>query len=370
MAPASSLLALIIFLMIPQAFYFIKIARPEMMVTLFGFASFVLLFRDVQSSGWKYILLAGVCAGAAMMSHLNGAIFVGSGIVILALQKKFLQAIVFALAAALVLTPYIFDIAANFELFKLQISNSYVASKTQLSIFAPLINLSREHQRLFRKPEIILPMILFLVSLIANWKHADPTRKFLRTYCIVLMVLFGMLVEDKTVKYSTYLAPFWAIMIVDAIPALLGKRTPWKIVTGSITIGFVLFSLYYQTNDILNKKRYVALNRAIGSYLPEGVWCVAPLNFMFNEIERVNIISNELVRLETNNQPTSDHLAAFCDRKGASYLVFNKYGERIDDISDLTTDRAHVLTLFDIVTENKDFMVFRRKSAARSIQMH
>jgi hypothetical protein len=341
-----------------------------MMVTLFGFASFMLLFHYSLQADWKYVLFAGVCAGAAMMAHLNGAIFIGSGIIMLAFRRKYLLSIVFGLAAVLVLTPYIIDVTTNFDLFKLQISNPYVTSKSQLNVFTPLLNLSREHQRLFRKPEIILPMMLFLCSLIVCWKDTRHGRKFLRAYCMLLMVLFGMLVEDKTVKYSTYLAPFWAIVIVDAASVLTAKRTIWKASFGILASGFILFSLYYQTQDILNKEQYVPMNRTIGSYLPNGAWCVAPLNFMFNEIEQVNIVSNELVRLETSNQPTSDNLAAFCDRKHAPYLIFNKYGERIDDITDLKTDRSHVLTLFDIVVENDDFTVLRRKTVGQSTQIH
>ena len=193
---------------------------------------------------------------------------------------------------------------------------------------------------------------------------------FLRTYCLVVMVLFGMLVEDKTVKYSMCLAPFWALVITDAFPAIFARARGWKIIAAITAFGFVAFSLYYQITDIFHKEEYVTLNRTIGSYLPEGSWCVAPLNFMFNEIEHHNIICNELVRLETQNQPAADNLAAFCDRKGAEYLVFNKYGERIDDISDLKTNRPHILSLFDVVIENSDFAIFRRKHGMTGAQMH
>jgi hypothetical protein len=176
------------------------------------------------------------------------------------------------------------------------------------------------------------------------------------------MLFFGAIIEDKTAKYSVYLAPFWSIVIIDALagtPIVL--KSVWKIAFGITASTFVLFSLYYQLNDSIHKEQYSNLNRTIGSFLPDGAWCAAPMNFIYDEIGRVNIISNYLVRYETHNTPSSDQLAAFCDRKQARYLVFNRYGERLDDISDFRTDRNHVLSLFDIVVEHSDYIIFRRK---------
>ncbi len=351
-----------------EFFYFAKIARPEMLVTLFGFLSYYLLNKYVSSQRYWMAALAGFTAGLAMLSHLNGSIFVGTGFVFLLLPlsgrfgwKKILTSVSFAAAALVAFSPYLIDIFLHYKIFLVQISSPLIIAKTKLTPLKPLIDLAREHERLFRKPEIFIASSLFFFHLLANRKKLFTGElRVLTIYTVILMVFLGMIVQDKQIKYATYLAPFWAILIAKSLLTMDTRKV------ALVAINAVLLGLYFATGlfwegkSVFQKEDYPPLNRLIAKEIPYHSTCVAPMNFVFNEIANYKIFSDFLVGYEGFGKINIQSVWNFCRKNNCQYVVFNKYGDHWDYFPDFR-DTGELLSDFEIVAANRDFAVLKFK---------
>lgn len=344
-----------------EFFYFAKIARPEMLVALLGFLSFYFLQKYLGRGEFLLIAAAGFLAGLAMLAHLNGVIFAATGFVWLLLRKKFSASCVFCIAALVAFLPYILDVYWHYEIFKIQINSD--PNKTHFTLLKPFKNLAREHERLFRKPEIIIPSVLFLFHLVVGRKKLFTGKiKELTIYTLLLMVFLGLVVEDKTIKYSTYLIPFWGILIARSITTMETKN---KVVswTNAVLLSLLFVTgVYWQAASVFEKENYPPLNREIAGEIPLHSTCIAPMNFIFNEIADYKIFSDYLVGYERFGENIDVKSLSDCCRKNrCEYVVFNRYGESWEYIHDYR-DTVKLLKNFEVVDANNDFVVLKCKS--------
>lgn len=362
--PLGIMLPVIIFLLIPISFYHAKIFRPEMMMTLFGFMSYWLLERGAHrgkgTEGLFPIGLAGFLAGAAALTHLYGLIFVAAGVYLLLRTRCYTGLNAFLLAAALPFIPYVLDITEHRELFDEQINNPIAAKKTSFTLLTPFANLLEEHKRLFRKPEIILVMLLSIIATIPGWRAAsaagDRRRSLFFEYTLALILLLGMVSGDKLVtRYAIPLFPFLAIAISSSIvdrPGLLRNNKPYRALFIVALSLFVIFGIGYQIRETFRKGEHPAeLNAEIGEQLPSGARVVGPMNMIFDEIDRLHIIGLYLASKERNDSLTLDGAIEFANRHRAGYIVTNRFmsDEEVIDGTDSKSDLG-----------GKEFVVMKR----------
>lgn len=351
---AEALLAILALLLSPQAFRSAKLARPDMLVTLFGFASFLWLrFESRVTSMWR-VLAAGACAGAAMLTHLNGVVFVAAGAGLLLGRKRFGDAAAFLLAAVAVFSPYVFNAAAHWDLFKEQLQNPLIAYKTRFTAMTLLVNLSREHMRLFRKPDIIFLTLLFMACLAATWRR----QRFLSAYACALALAVGALLADKGMFYSVYLVPFEALVIARALvlpQERHGRPIRWAL--AATACAFAAWGAFAQALDLADKTDLVAMNREIGGYIPRDAWTVAPMQFAFDELPGRLLVADVVLSHEKRGQVTARDLADSCDEKGARYAVlYRKDGFPVGVAHGERLDRD-----FHVVREDPRYVVLRRR---------
>src|SRR5690606_37390658 len=80
--------------------------RPETMVMCAGLASHYFLLKDeIKVGGYNWIL-SSVLAGLCVLTHLNGLIFIGAGVVFLCLSERFKAAFLYGLIASLISALY------------------------------------------------------------------------------------------------------------------------------------------------------------------------------------------------------------------------------------------------------------------------
>ncbi|HUI31825.1 MAG TPA: hypothetical protein VLX91_16570 [Candidatus Acidoferrales bacterium] len=339
--------------------YLAKVGRPDMLVTLLGFISFYLLAAYHRREKYWRAGLAGFFAGLAMLAHLNGIIFVAAGLAVLLLRKKFSASLLFGILAVAAFLPYLLDIYLHYDIFKVQINSPLVITKTEFTLLKPLINMSREHQRLFRKPQIIIPSALFFFQLITNWRKLfDNGMRGLTVYTLLLMFFLGLFVEDKTMKYSTYLIPFWGILIARSMITMDAKRKWIFPANAFLLLALFVTGLFWQVESVFEKENYPPLNRSIAAEMPQHSTCVAPMNFIFNEVANYKILSDYLVGYEGFGETKIESLSDFCRKKNCKYVVFNKYGDEWDYIHDYN-DTAGLLKKFEIVAANHDFTILK-----------
>ena len=334
-SPNRLLLAPLIFLLTPQAFRSINLARPEMLVTLFGFASFALLWQEARAPSWRLAIAAGGCAGAAMLTHLNGAIFVGTGAALLVWSRRPGRAAAFAASAAIAVSPYALEAWTHLDLFREQLNSPLIAYKTRAGLLQPLLNLLHEHSRLFLKPDIIFLSSLFVLCAALCWHRRREEERFLFRYLLILMLALGALVADKGILYSVCLVPFEALAIAAAL-ARWRELVAGPFARALLASGIALFAgwgLLAQARDVGDKIDIVALNREIGDRLPAQAWTAAPMAMAFNELERHLLLANHLLTKQTGAQATFAELARYCRARGASQVVLYRREGRLEDLA-------------------------------------
>src|SRR5947209_10483297 len=303
---------------IPQIFLYSKIARPEIMVTLFGFLSFWALYAGIERGSWAGVVAGAAFAALAMLAHLYGAVFVGAGIIYCLIRRAYFKAGAFACVCLLFCSFYILDIVRHYDIFVAQLHSPLMGEKARLGVSTPFINLANEYKRLFRKPEIIFTSCLFLFSLSFSLKSRDQRIKAISIYSVLIMLILGIIAQSKLVRYSIYLAPFQAIIICYSLTSDREKR--WSAVGTWLVLCFFGYALYYEMKDTFDKFDTLQTSSRTGKHIPTNAWCCAPMSFLFNELERVNIVSGILIDQEANS---NGGVRKWCDQRGITYLVFD-----------------------------------------------
>lgn len=365
----------LIFLLIPVVIYRLVLFRPEMTTTLLGFVSYVFLYDYKRSGKYVALIFSGLLAGWAALAHLNGLIFVGAGGLLLLQNwkgqqwKTLQQAAIFGAAAAIAFLPYVVETILYWDFFREQFFQPVFEGKTEFTWKSLLLNLLSEHMRLCWKPMVIFPSIAFFISAFLLWRANN--FRFLLNYSLWLVVLLGILMNDKSrIDYLTYHAPFFALVVATAFYVYAGKLisfvTTWQkqaavfslVVLLSNGVIYLVGQTPYQPSINLAQ-----MNADIARYLPEGSWCVVPMNFVYNQIGKQRLISLAYATYQYTGRiggsSTLQSLADFCHRQQAWYVVLNKAGvlpeEQIADYENAALRNDY----FEVLADTPDYKVLK-----------
>lgn len=367
-SPEMVLLALTLFLLMPVNFRAMKLFRPEMLLQMFAFISYAALhrYRDVDSRGW--LLLAGLAAGAATLSHLNGIILIGAGVLVLWWERRWHAGVGLAIGAAVALAPYLYEIVSHAALFREQFGNPVIAAKTHYTLLSPIIGVLNEHQRYLHDPTIIFTTIFAVLALWGNWRSDDTGQRFMRRYMLALAILLAVVVQDNGVRYASVLFPFFAIEMALALRKLYHwRRQTERWLRHALLIAAVAFAgygLFYQLRNTFSEKEdLTALTREIGNQIPDGTRCLAPMNLVFNEVGRLQILWINLPAL-LEQPPHLVEVLAFANARRIDYIVQNSYSQPEERIADLDKRRDLLALEFETLVSTPKYAIFRRHAAA------
>lgn len=363
------LLALCLFLLVPLDFQYIKVYRPEMMAVLFGFASMYALHSvdsatDRGRAGrMQRSAVAGACASLAMLAHPYGLAYVLAGGVALMLERNWKLASVFAIAALLPLLPAAYDIATHWQMFLEQLTNPLVAEKTHFTFMSPALNLLREHQRLFRNSRTIPISALFVFAIVAHFLRRDRTRDATIVHTLFLVLFVGALVQDKSDRPGMLFYPFFGVVISGLVRELVARgrmHYALRAVGAMLLALYCGFGLYYQASSAFAAKDDVPLlNAAIARAIPPGSTVAVPMNFVFNEIDNYDLAATKLATIGCDGKLDANCLVAFMRKRGASHVVFSRFGF---DAEEKLRDSAQQAALSDLmvsVESTDDFQIWR-----------
>jgi len=320
-----------ILLLMPLFFRYAAIFRPEMLYTAFGFGSFLCLAGEDLHRLRR--ALAGFLAGLSLVTHPNGVIFVIAGIALLLWERRFICSAVFLAGAAVVILPYVIELSGNIPLLREQLGGELSAGKTTFTILTPLLNLLNEHKSLFRKPETIFTSILILTSLLVTRRQTYRRFSPLYRYSAALLVSLGLLTSCKTVTYTVPLLPFGAAIFAVALSEFSrlrseqsyrrAKRSGFAFAALILLLYGLYFSVHSISGGIYNIERE---NAPAGDLIPEGETCLAPMNFIFGQIDRLQISGLYLARVLCENREMSiGYLLDYADERRIGYIVLDDY---------------------------------------------
>lgn len=363
-------------------FQYAFVYRPEIIVMTLGFISFIFLERGISNSfQYKWIVLSGLFAGLAAATHLNGLIYISAGGLLLLIKRKPIQALAFGLAAIPTLAVYFYDFTRefNFNYWIYQIKDSPALHKTgMLPDWLWIMEKPfREQMRFFHSPKEISFSLLFVFILTAAFKRLRAEKDML-IYLGLLIISLSSLSVHATSKYLMLYLPVMIIIMSRGLTifALWGEpgsanirlhRTPKAYWAGSLLLIYLAVQMVWNVKNSISKFD-PAENRAIAEKYfgkeTKNLNILAPMNFIFNEIEHFNRIQGDLsyADIQKTGKPLhGSYLLRFADSSGLDYLIITpEYAGRfgMDTLSEPQRKKEGFVT----IEKNTNFEILKNEN--------
>jgi len=272
------------------------IFRPEIMVMCLGFCSWVFLQRCLHRTQAKgaHAVLAGLFAGLAAITHLNGLIFIAAGVGVLLWRRQVMLVLVFGLVASLLFSVSFLEILLNnqWQAYLKQMSPAVQNKHTgPLPYILFVIN---EQKRFLHSPvEITLTLLVAAAGYILyKVRYRNTLFSELVLYLGLLVVALACISQGKTTKYLLLYMPYMCLVVTLAFQHLPTIRQPRLAVllSGLLLLYFVANFGYTgylisKHDDRINKNHQLAQH--LSAYRNTRV--VAPMDLIFPEVNTFSI---------------------------------------------------------------------------------
>jgi hypothetical protein len=309
----SWMLVLLILLANPLIFEFSFVFRPETMLMFLGLLSFFLLWLLLTNDEHTrlYAFFGGFVAGIALVSHLNGAVFISAGFLLLVFKMKFKPAALFAVGAIFASLGYFYDFRSlsDFSLWYQQLTFIPSDSPHTNPFIKILLNSLGEHMRFFHSPKEISLTLLFIAAAISARKELIKKHNLLVFYTLLLMISMAVLALNKTSKYLIFLLPFITLIIGIAFDRFNTKKSKTRLTPLTVLLSvYFLVSVFYNVNIIRSKYDPTLNNKIRMAFAAENsndMIVLAPMEFIFDEIDNFKEIHslmsfNERLKITPN----------------------------------------------------------------------
>jgi hypothetical protein len=257
--------------------------RPELMVASFGFASFLLIYKDpnhVKSA------LAAFFASLAALSHLNGVIYIFAGFVLLVYGRNYRNLLIFSVVSIIVGSFYFYDIWQfdGFDVWWYQFSND-PATRDSMGVVNKLKVMASYPKLFFESPE---QAALSLLLLALGW-HCRALLKSLNprlvVYLLALLLSFWLLTKSATAIYQVLFIPLFFVLIVELFTAVTAKKTKFSPPVYFASVLYLCVGIVGNLQIIIkNNTNYLPTQMAnISAKIVSKKVGLVPLTFFFNE---------------------------------------------------------------------------------------
>ncbi|WP_159467697.1 hypothetical protein [Dyadobacter sp. 3J3] len=272
--------------------------RPEIMLAALGFGSFILISKS-KPHYWKSIA-AGILAGMAVLTHLNGVIYLVAGAGMLFYLKQYKNAFAFSIAGGLVSLLYFVDIiqAENgFEIWHYQFIND-PATQNAFGLGSKLLVMVTYPVMFFHSPEQVA---LSLLLAFMFWNQRQFLKQLpipLRIYSIVLVTVFWLITKKNSGVYLTLFLPFMLVLTYE-----LYRLKPFQTKALKVILGIYFIIGIYGAVQIIYLNltlEYLPISyQRLQKNIPDHKRGFVPLTFFFNEIERYpHLLSHENFKIQ------------------------------------------------------------------------
>jgi len=332
----------------PWLFKFSFVYRPEVMVMTLAFAGWISLEKALEEPGNMQVnaLVAGLLGGLGFSAHLNGIVVAAAGFLLLLIHRRWVPALVFAVGALAGASVYFYDFNAahgwEYWIYQLTQSPALDGVPSSHPLLRPLLNLINEHQRFFHNPMIIFFSAFMIFTLIIGYPLIKARWKNMALYSLIIAVLLGMVAAHKARHYLLIYIPFLMIMLGDISNEVLSGNAKeilkgWRrsrfatAVLIFLLMAFIGSGIYY--NTVYSIEKFKASDNAgiTAKYVdedPATVNVIAPMTFIFNEIEKFKRIQADLSFFEMSKSDQSIKGKGLLDKArefGIRYIILSPF---------------------------------------------
>jgi len=272
------------------------IYRPDVMVMTFGFMSFFMLHSAIKGKDVTKAILSGLLAGACVLTHLNGVVYVFAGGVLFLITRNYRLLIYFSIAAFVISMLYFIEFRnwGMFSEFLYQLRSSPALSEKDFSVTGSLLKFLSGYKSYFHKGSdaSYTLLLIFVFWTQRQTIFADQNLRIIFIYFIVLAVGLALVSPGLKSLYLVYHAPYAFLLMAVLYKQIFVQTLARQRAFAFLLVIFLLtqwgetFSLFRKrTPDLEQTHRQVS--QSLG--FPEGARIVAPLTYVFNEVDKYTI---------------------------------------------------------------------------------
>ncbi len=354
-------------------FEFSYVYRPEIMLMVLGYISYNSLFcliKNHDNYQHKNILIAGVFAGLAAVTHLNGLIFIISGFILLLYYIKIKQAILFGIISSLTLTIYFYDFTSlsDFNLWLYQFSQSpAIIEEPQNIVIQILSKIFDEHQLFFHSPKEISFTILVIFCTIIIYKKIAEV-KVIYIYLFLLIISLSLISMHNSSRYTIMYLPYMILICIYGIKYIIENdhHKYSRKILALLIFSFITIHTFYNI-QVSTRKHYPEKLRNITLSLfgtdSQKLNIVAPMQFIFNEIKYYNRIQSDLGymdRVRAGEFNTIKEFLCITQNYDINYIFIDQTFSKFLNISKTSkeiTDNDYI-----IWKELPDYLILKNKT--------
>lgn len=274
------------------------INRPEVMIMCLGFISFLFIRKAIDRGVLLHSVLAGIFAGLAALTHLNGLIFILAGTAMLLIYKQYRLLFIFLLSAVVGFGFYFIEIldADSFSKFLYQFRHDPALTEKEFSPWLYVQKIFTEPVRYFNhSPEAIYSLLLFSVIIVRRkviW--ADKEMRLVLVYLLWLMLFIAILTPGKKNYYLLYHMPYAVLLLAANLRGIFERWSGSNIAWASLLVLFFLVNFYDTVKTIIRGGVTPEVTEQVAAHfaIPAGSRVSAPIEFVFYQLGRVDLRCN------------------------------------------------------------------------------
>lgn len=379
-----ALYSMFLFIVNPLLVLLAFTARPEIWVMALGFVSYMLIdlvlnehYKNQNNRKTIKIILSGIFAGLAFLTHLNGLIFLVAGFLLLLINRTWKFVLLFFISGFFVSCLYFIDLLNpdNFLLWKYQLMNwpdnnitNYGTNNIKGFVMSVLYKLSEEHMRFFWGYKVWGISSFFFLSLIIGFKHLWKNFKNLLIYLLILILTLNIAGSQIAERYLIYLFPYMVIISSLTINFLMNTNNKYFVKFIFVLLFFLqLVTLTISFEDIFKRNApHVEITSEIMSHIPTDKRVLAPYSFVYNSLESYKLVSFkafEYYRVYNGGKLTQDEAYDRAIELNIEYIILPlDFPNTITGVKSFDTQPLLPSEKYTVVKQLDKCLILRKKT--------
>ncbi|GAB3793624.1 hypothetical protein GCM10028819_05580 [Spirosoma humi] len=329
-----------------------------------GFASYLVL--DPPGNTRPKPVVAGILAGLAALTHLNGLIYLIAGAMWLVINVSWRSTLFFIVAGALTLSLYGIDaiLDGNMPVLMNQFFND-PATQENFNLSDKLAVLADYHHLFFHSQNEGALTALVLLCAIAFRKKIRLSQPIL-LYTILLIVSFWFLTKSDTDIYFLLFVPWLAVLAASWLIVYLPEQPVWQKKVSKILLFFYALIALIQVREVILENQTSpnteAYNALLASNMPHHkTKVIAPIKFFFGQMDNYKIKGLTYYLLYEQRNKKIPLLTFFqdADREGVEYII-SDYGK--DSSYDIPPNTPNKIGVYKRVFQDDLHTIYARQS--------